>query len=336
MTRTHLIAGLLAISSCTGLHEDYGPRNVDDNPLPSASTGVIILNEGNFQFGNASIDIYDKANNSTSRNVFQSINKRPLGDVAQSMLMDADTGYIVVNNSGKIEKVLLPTMQSMGSLQGLSSPRYMIKIDDKKGYVSDLASGRITVFNPSTLVKTREIEVSGWTEKMFRYKNLVYVQSVDHSGMYIIDVQQDIYIGMISIPDLLDAAIINDRELIYLSEGALGILSMENNNLTPLLKLNGLTTFSRIDFDPLSQKVLIVSRDLLEYSLLSQELDTLFLSGERNFYGLKVDRTTGDIYLTDARDFIQNGEVLWLSNDGIIREIIEGGKIPQDIHFLYE
>jgi hypothetical protein len=51
---------------------------------------------------------------------------------------------------------------------------------------------------------------------------------------------------------------------------------------------------------------------------------------------LKVDRVTGDVYLTDAKDFVQNGEVLWLSPDGEVQEILEVGKIPQAIQFLTE
>ena len=62
------------------------------------------MNEGNFQLGNASVDVFDKTTGSISRSVFQSSNDRPLGDIAQSMLIDADTGYIVINNSGKVEK----------------------------------------------------------------------------------------------------------------------------------------------------------------------------------------------------------------------------------------
>jgi DNA-binding beta-propeller fold protein YncE len=276
--RYYFIAILMAITSCTGLDNDYGPGNVNETPQSSVPVGVIILNEGNFQLGNASVDVFDKTTGSISRSVFQSSNDRPLGDIAQSMLIDADTGYIVINNSGKVEKVLLPSMESIGTLDGLSSPRYMIKIDDNKAYISDFLSGRISVIHPTFLTTIKEIETSGWTEKMFRYDNWIYVQSISDSGMYIIDALQDLVIGFVSIPDLIDVTMMDHRELACLTKGGLSILDMANAEVFPVAQANRFNTFSRIDYNPISKQVYVLSGNLLQYSLNSHELDTLYFS----------------------------------------------------------
>ena len=47
---------------------------------------VIILNEGNFMFGNGSISVIDKKTGSVTHDVYQSQNGVPLGDVPQSMM----------------------------------------------------------------------------------------------------------------------------------------------------------------------------------------------------------------------------------------------------------
>ena len=60
--------------------------------------------------GNATLDFFSYTTSSVISNVFESINQRPVGDVLQSMSIIGDYGYLVVNNSNKIEVV---TMQDM-------------------------------------------------------------------------------------------------------------------------------------------------------------------------------------------------------------------------------
>ena len=53
-----------------------GPPLQSSSVQLSSSANVLITNEGNFQFGNASISLYDKSNDSLALN-FQNINKVP-------------------------------------------------------------------------------------------------------------------------------------------------------------------------------------------------------------------------------------------------------------------
>ena len=76
---------------------------------------VIVLNEGNFGSGNASINWYNSSENKIYQHIFKSNNQgRPIGDVVQSMQIIGDKGYIVVNNSQKIEVVNLSDFKSIG------------------------------------------------------------------------------------------------------------------------------------------------------------------------------------------------------------------------------
>ena len=58
-------------------------------------------------------------------NIFSQINSFQLGDVVQSMNIIDEKAYIVVNNSSKIEVANIDSMNSIATIQGLISPRYI-------------------------------------------------------------------------------------------------------------------------------------------------------------------------------------------------------------------
>jgi len=64
--------------------------------------GVVILNEGNFNYGNASLSFYNISSGKTENDVYYRQNGVPLGDVAHSANFHDGLLYTVINNSGKV------------------------------------------------------------------------------------------------------------------------------------------------------------------------------------------------------------------------------------------
>ena len=156
---------------------DYG----SEEDFDASGSGLFILNEGNFQYGNATLSYYDPAARKVENEVFYRSNAMRLGDVAQSMTVRGGTGWIAVNNSHVVFAIDLDTFKEKGRIVNLTSPRYIHFVSDTKAYVTQIWDNRIFVVDPSRYEVTGYIECpgmnseSGSTEQMVQYGKYVYV-----------------------------------------------------------------------------------------------------------------------------------------------------------------
>ena len=81
-----LLCGLpLLLAGC--MEWDYGDAVEDFN---ATGAGLFITNEGNFQYGNATLSYYDPETQQVQNEVFFRANGMKLGDVAQSLTIYFD------------------------------------------------------------------------------------------------------------------------------------------------------------------------------------------------------------------------------------------------------
>ena len=123
-----VLAGSFALTAC---------NNEKDDPKPSGkySDATFVVCEGNFKANEGSIDAI--VDGEVQKDIFQTENGRPLGDVVQSMTIIDDQAFIVVNNSGKVEAVNKFTFKSEGTCTGLSYPRYVVNRNENEIFVSN-------------------------------------------------------------------------------------------------------------------------------------------------------------------------------------------------------
>ena len=121
----------LSLASC--MKWDYGDAVEEFN---ASGAGLFITNEGNFQYGNATLSYYDPATKTVQNEIFFRANGMKLGDVAQSMCIHDGKGWVVVNNSHVIFAIDLNTFKEVGRIENLTSPRYIHFLSDEKAYVT--------------------------------------------------------------------------------------------------------------------------------------------------------------------------------------------------------
>lgn len=325
---------------------DYGGEEQFSCP----PEGVFIVCEGNFQYGNATLSFYDPRTNKAENEVFFRANGMKLGDVAQSMTIGYDRGWIAVNNSHAIFAIDLTTLRETGRIEGLTSPRYVHFISPEKAYVSQLWDNRILIFNPRTYQLTGSIEVPGMdstigsTEQMVRRGNYVYCNCWSYQNRIIrIDSELDIVDAQVEVGRQPNSLAIDAFGKIWtITDG--GYEGSPAGSETPALyriDASTMTVEQRLDFNPGdTPRALTVSNDGLTLYWLNddvwtmpvdaQDLPSLPLIPSRGtiYYALSVAPESGEIYLADAIDYQQPGMIYRYSPSGQLLTRFYAGVTP--------
>ncbi len=306
---------------------------------------VFILNEGNFQSANGSISLYDPSLNSVQHDVFKANNLgRPIGDVVQSMVKMGENYFIVVNNSAKIEVVSGLDFTSIGKISGLNSPRYILPISATKAYVSDLYAQKITVINPQTLSIEKTIATSGWTEGMVLVNDKAFVCQVDSAQIWVFDVKTDSLLAKIPTNLQPQSIVVDIMGKVWVAcSGGINQGYPAIHRIDPI-KLIIEKTFELSDIaksigslqvNENGDKLLYLMNDVFEMDIQSNSLPTQskIASNGRLIYSLGVDTNTGDLYVSDAIDYLQQGVIYRYNKIGEELGNFKAGIIPGGFYF---
>lgn len=309
-----------------------------------ASSSVLVVNEGNFMFSNASLSLINLSDEEVVEDIFKSVNNQNLGDVLQSVYIKNNLCYLVVNNSSKIEIIDKNTFKLKGTITGLNSPRYMLSVSNNKAYVSDIYAKSIHVLDLNTSTKIASVAINAWTEQMVYIYGKVFVTAPDKDFLYVLNAEKDILMDSIAIQKSA-YSIVQDKEsnLWVLSSG-----SSSANITAKLYKINPVTL-------EVSKTLEFSSNDNPGNLKINATLDTLYYlnkgvwqlpvnselslakkiipQSNTNFYGLGIHPQTGEIFIADALDYVQKGNVLRYNSNAEFIKSYKVGIIPSDFIF---
>lgn len=344
MKKILLVCAVIAlVSSCKKDKNNGGP----------ATGGVYIVNEGNFNFGTADVSVYDPQTNTVTNEVFSNANGYSLGDVAQSMYVKDSTGYIVVNNSAKIEVVRLPSFKGIQtiSIPG-SSPRCFLPVNDSIAYVSELYAKKIWVLNYLTGSVVSTITTTGWTEKMLLLNGHVYVQqkiasNVSNSENRLLRISTQ-FNAMTDSYDFgkrdvtgLDADgqgriwVSIDEDSTTNAKTALVCFDQSFMPAKTLMHTSFGHHFSQICIHPSTGKIVYADGDLLTANVNDATLSNqIFVpKAGKNIYTIALNPANGDVYASDALDFVQRSRIYRYDINGNEIHSFTGGIISGNFTF---
>lgn len=337
--------GWLFFISCSK-DKEFGEINTENTDY-FYGKGVFIVNEGNYTNGNGSVSFYNFYTNHIYNGIFDAINKRPLGDIPVSIDIINGLLYIVVNNSGKIEVVNPDDFKSVKTITGITSPRFILPVSNKKAYISDLRSAYISVLDLETNCITKRIYCGKSTDRMLKYNSKVfvcnwseyYVQSPNNT-IQVIDSDADQLIDSVKVGKEPNSMVMDKQNRLWvLSSGGYNneefpeLNCINANNLVIEKKIIFASKYlspSNISSNQNRDTLWFINNNVYRMSINDNQLPATPIIYKRNrlFYSMEVNKQNSELYISDAIDYNQNGYIYRYSSSGSVIDSLRAGIIP--------
>ncbi len=316
----------------------------------SSETFALVLNEGNMSANNASVSRLNTSTGTIDNQWFETVNHRGLGDQAQDMIAYGSKVYITVTESNSLEVLNPATGASQRVNMGDRKPRSMAA-DGGKIY--------ITCYNPCSVVRvdTASLAIEAtctlgqfYPEGIAIAQGKAFVAS-SYKGsdyddkLYVIDLTtfanpNTVTVGM----NLSAVKKINDNKVIVCWIGNYGDIgsgsaiidattldiTLTGEALQKLDVYNGKAYGYSVEYDASWNETnvwKVINADG------TTEAFPFTVSLDANAYGININPSNGDIYLTSS-DYTTNGDVYCFSPTGTRRFKVEAGALPSKVLFF--
>lgn len=321
-----------------------------EESFSATGEGLFITNEGNFQYGNATLSYYDPATKTIENEVFFRANAMKLGDVAQSMVIRDSIGWIVVNNSHVIFAINIKTFKEVGRITNLTSPRYIYFLSDEKAYVTQLWDNRIFIVNPKRYEITGYIDCpdmtmeTGSTEQMVKFGKYIFVNCWSYQNRILkIDTETDKVVDELVVGIQPTSLVMDCNNKIWtITDG--GYEGSPYGHEAPALYRIDPVTFtvekefrfkfgdwpSEVQLNGTADKIYWINNDIWEMDVNAERLPLRPFLPYNNtlYYGLTINPKNGDVYVADAIDYVQKGKVYRYSKECELLDEFYVGIIP--------
>lgn len=328
----------------------------DEGPSGEFATGVFVVNEGNFQDSDGTISHYNENTNTATSAIFSTTNSGAiLGDVVQSMTIDNNLAYIVVNNSNKVEVVNSNTFEREYTIDGLLLPRYFLA-HNGKGYISEWVSfsdkGRVSVLDMATRTIETTIETDIGAEFILEVGGSIYVSNSFTTNISVIDPESNTVTATIDLDASVTQMVVDRNQKVWAisggstdfnvsppvpnNDGKLVRIDPTTNTVEAEILLNTNATRRLVTNSDGSELLILIGNSVFNIPVDGASGTLTALVDEANaigFYGIGVDPDTDIIYVGDARGFQGNGTVYRYAADGTFIDTFSAGRGPNGFVF---
>jgi hypothetical protein len=330
-----LIGSALALWSC----EPNKTKN-------SFQTGLYILNEGAFMGGTATLTHWSDQDSITP-DAFFAANTRNLGNLGNGLRADGNRIYAVISGAAALEVMEYPDLVSIGRATGFSSPRHALVLQGGDIAVSDWGRNRVYRVSKSSLTISDSVDVATGPEALLAYEDELWVScsggyGID-SSLAIIDASTFELLATVPVGINPTSMVRIGNSIYVLCSGYTDFSGAGGDRAASLVRIDVSTRTvtanypavgisdrpSRLQSDG---QIVYWIRDGYTGDVMRMETSAVdypafpWIAG--GAYGLYVDPATRDIYVLDAKDFQQNGEVRRYSFAGQLISSAEAGVVP--------
>lgn len=331
----------------------FSCKETEEETSDDLTFDILILNEGLWNMNNSSITAYNTITKDRIGDYYKHANNnRGLGDVANDILIYGSKIYVVVNGSNQINVINKKTGISIKQISGTSSQPRCITSHNGKVY-SCYFDGSVVKIDTVTLQIETTIQVGRNPDGICVSNNKLYVSNsggLDYPNydntVSVIDLNSFSETKKITVqlnPTLIKA---DKNEYVYVvSNGnyddvspCLQRINTGSDEVEKVFNLevknfdiyNNFLYFYTYDYS--TTKAYYQTLDLQKDSVINEN----FISGNnlpQVPYGITINQSNGDIYITDALDYKSIGDVYCFSSSGQKKFQFEAGIIPKKVLF---
>lgn len=340
-----------------------------DFPRNSEYSGMYILNEGNMGSNKCTLDWLNFTSGIYERNIYSQRNPsvvKELGDVGNDLLVHEGRLFAVINCSNKVEVMDAYTGIRLGQVdipncRSIIGGEGVVYVSTYVGPVApgdNSPLGAVVEVDIQSLAIIRQVTVGYQPEQMILKDGMLYVANsggyrAPHYDNTISVIRLDNFrqIRKIEVAPNLHSMVLDSEGNIWVTSGgndrdvAPALYRLTQNELNgryevalmlPVAvqsmahhqgkiytcgKRDGLSTFYVIDCH---------SGQIESANYLPEELRTAVETP----YGIAIHSETGDIFLTDAKNYVSSGTLHCIGADGRLKWSVRTGDIPAHMALL--
>ena len=334
--------------------------------------GFYLLNEGNMGSNKSTLDYYDFGTATYTRNIYANANPtvvQELGDVGNDLRIYGDRLYAVINCSNLLEVMDARTARHIGSVEvpncryicfeggyayltSYAGPVEVGKEHAQIGYVAKIDTAALQVVD-TCLVGYQPDGICAAGGKLYVANSGGYMVPDYEDELSVIDRASFRETGRIKVAINLHRVLADSHGGIWVSSrgdyygtpsrlfrvsSATGTVTDTINTATSEMCLTGDSIYlCGTEYNYQTGKttvnygiVNVVTRSLVSDSFITDGTESEITVP----YGLAVNSANGDIYVTDARDYVSPGKLVCYDRAGVRQWTVRTGDIPAHFAFL--
>lgn len=368
-----LLSLAASMTACRDEEVIFIPETVPvADPVFSDISGFYLLNEGNMGSNKATLDYFDYATGEYRRNIFADVNPdvpKEMGDVGNDLQIYGSRMYAVINCSNKIEVMEAATARRIGQVD-IPNVRY-IAFHEGYAYATSYAGpvqikpdyeqlGYVAKIDTATMQVVDRCLVGFQPDQLEILDGKIYVAN---SGGYMVPNYENtvsvIDLGSFTVTETIPIAInlhhikadskgclwITSRGDYYDADAALYCYDTRKRRLVKKLDV----PVSSMDL--VGDSLYVVSTQwsyvsmsnqitygIVDVNTMEKVTDNFITDGTESKikipYMVKVNPLTKEIFVSDARNYVNPGYLHCYSPEGVLKWSVRTGDIPAHLAFL--
>ena len=311
--------------------------DIDEQQQPKITKGLYVLNEGLYSQNNTTLTFYNASTNSSTTDIFATANGSGLGDTGNDLIIYGSKIYIVMNGSSYVQVSAAATAKSLQKIEFKTNagaprlPRYALPYKNK--VLVSSYDGTVAVIDTNSLQVEKFITVGANPEMMAIAGDKLFVSNsggfnpVPDSTVSVVDLVTMTETRKITVGVNPGGIAADEAGNVYVAcTGNYGTIKpslVKFNSSTGTIIKRADTTVGKIRF---YDGQLFVTGGYLGANTVRVLNTTDFKQASSNFvtdgtviispYGLNVDNATGEVFVTDAKNYTSTGEVFCFDKTG--------------------